>query len=232
MITLYRLDTPGAYRIVWLLEELQLLYQIATPAESIQHTLVTACAQPSLQDGDCVVVGNAAMTEYLLSRYDRKGLKPPFASSAYQNYQQWMGVLETVLLPLLQQWSAAEKLANSRVPFFARSILKKTTQNVLSNPLLENIMAVLRQVEENLGQDRWICDSYFSAADIQLTYALEFASARGLIPQGDFPHCHDFLKTVLERPSYQLAQDKMTSIPVTKSVTDEGHDVEHAEEHA
>ncbi|NOL48856.1 glutathione S-transferase family protein [Pelistega europaea] len=232
MITLYRLDTPGAYRVVWLLEELRLLYQIATPAESMQCALSESCAQPTIKDGEITIVGNAAITEYLLNKYDRQGLRPPSASEAYLRYQQWIGITEAILLPLLQQWSDAERLSNARVPFFARSILKKTTQNVLSHPIAESITTLLQQVEAELAQNRWICDSYFSAADIQLTYAIEIASSRGLINQEAFPHCYEFLATVLERPTYQSALDKLASIPVAPTYTGSHYEGDIPEEHA
>lgn len=218
MITLYRLDTPDACRIVWLLEELQLAYQIASPTEPIQHTLSEICTQPSLKEGDHVIVGNTAITEYLLNKYDRKGLRPPMTSDAYSRYQQWIGLIETVLLPLLQCCSYAERVANSRVPFFARSILKKTAQNVLSHSTLKNITPILQHIEENLGQNSWICDSYFSAADIQLTHALEQARLHGILQEVDFPYCFAFLKTISERPSYQIAQDKIMSLPKNSSI--------------
>lgn len=231
MITLHHLDTLGAYRTVWLLEELQLLYQIASHAETAQSPL-SACKHITLVDGDNAIVGNYAIADYLLNKYDRRGLRPPVTSTAFLQYQQWIGIIETALLPLLHQFTSAEKLANSRVPFFARSILKKTVQNSLSNPTLDNILTLLQRAENSLDKNGWICDVYFSAADIQLTYALDIASQRGIIDAQQYPNCMAFLNTVQVRQTYQNAQEKLASIPVdTVSVFEGNDEAESSSEH-
>lgn len=231
MITLYRLDAPGAYRTVWLLEELQLAYQISSQAHQNHH--LTQCPQiiPQicLQDESFHITGSCTIADFVLNKYDRRGLRPPIASTAYIDYQQWVHYIECALLPCIQQWLGAEKLANSRVPFFARSILKKVVNTAVTQPLSESLQQNLLHIEQTLSQSSWLCDNYFSVADIQLSYALELLSSKGFIQATEFPNIFAFLEAVQARPAYKIAQEKVASYQVLPVVEEE---VEQAESEA
>lgn len=213
MITLFRLDAPGAYRTVWLLEELQLAYQIASQHHSIPHP--SQCPQIipqiGLHDENFYITGSCTTADYLLNKYDRKGLRPPIASKAYIDYQQWIHYIECALVPCIQQWLNAERLANSRVPFFARSILKKVVNTSTAQPLAESLKQNLQHIEQTLGQSAWLCDNYFSVADIQLSHALMLLNDKNFIEESEFPNIHAFLKTIQDRPAYKIAQEKVAS---------------------
>lgn len=226
MITLYRLDAPGAYRTVWLLEELQLAYQIASQAHQ-DHPL-TQCPQiipqVCLQDEASHITGSCTIADFILNKYDRRGLRPPIASSAYIEYQQWVHYIECALLPCIQQWLGAEKLANSRVPFFARSILKKVVNTSVAQPLSESLRQNLRHIEQTFSQSSWLCDNYFSVADIQLSYALELLSSKGFIQSSEFPNIFAFLETIQARPAYKIAQEKVSAYQILPSGEEEGEE--------
>lgn len=214
MITLYHLSAAGAYRTVWLLEELQLTYNIASVAlDKVEHPLMTNCTIALNDDGQ-IIMGSYAIAEYLLNKYDRKGLRPPISSVAYIEHQQWINHTESLLIPLVQKWIAGEKLANTRVPFFARSILKK----VINTAVVQNTEDLLKEqcsaIENTLNQHGWICDSYFSLADIQLSYVLETCLAKGLINKDSHPNIYYFIEAIQARPAYKSAQDKLSALPV------------------
>lgn len=219
MITLHHLESSGSHRIIWLLEELDLFYQIerhqfnpetGTADSALQaiHPLATA---PVLVDEKQVIAGAGAIVDYILNKYDRSGLRPPITSCDYSQYQQWMFYSDSQLLPLFQQQARYEKLANTRVPFFARSILKKVVNGVLSGPIANEINQHLNYIEDQLSANGWSSGSQFSAADIQLSFALETAKAKGLIDAQKFPNIDSFLNTIAERPAYKTAQEKAGS---------------------
>lgn len=220
MITLYHLTAPGAYRTIWLLEELQLAYEVAPfTLDKTDHPLTSTCII-SLKEANQVIVGSASIAEYLLNKYDRKGLRPPISSETYINHQQWINHTESSLIPLIQKWISGEKLANTRVPFFARSILKK----VINTAVVQNTEDLLKQqcsaIENTLSQHGWICDSYFSLADIQLSYVLETCLTKGLINKESYPNIYYFIETIQARPAYKIAQDKLSALPSTPVVED------------
>lgn len=214
MITLYHANASGAYRTVWLLEELQLAYDISpSTLDSSTHPLANACIV-TLKDGEQIIVGAVAVAEYLLNNYDRKGLRPPISSVGYTEHQQWLYQTESLFVPLLQKFLAGEKLANTRVPFFARSILKK----VINTAVIQTVATTLREqcttIENTLGQHGWICDSYFSLADIQLSYVLETLLNKGLVSKDSHPNIYYFIEAIQARPAYKTAQDKISAIPI------------------
>lgn len=213
MITLYHVNAPGAYRTVWLLEELQLAYDISPlTLDSSAHPLASACIV-TLKDGERIIVGTVAVAEYLLNNYDRKGLRPPINSPSYTEHQQWLYQTEGLLVPLLQKLLAGEKLANTRVPFFARSILKKVINTAVIQTAETTLQEQCTAIENTLGQHGWICDSYFSLADIQLSYVLETALNKGLISKESHPNIYYFIEATQARPTYKTAQDKISAIP-------------------
>lgn len=215
MITLHHLESSGSHRTIWLLEELELCYQIehiqvgasATDGET-QETVHPLAKAPVLVDDKQIVAGSGAITDYLLNKYDRKGLRPPITCSDYITYQQWMFYSDCQLLPLFQQQARYEKLGNTRVPFFARSILKKVVNGVLNGSIASEINLHLNYIEEQLATHGWSSGSQFSAADIQLSFALETAKSKSLIDSSRFPNIDSFLKTIAERPAYIIAQEK------------------------
>ncbi|ETD67426.1 hypothetical protein V757_11400 [Pelistega indica] len=221
MITIHRLEAPGAYRTVWLLEELQLTYQIGHVSQDNPNANLFSRSQVALTDGSETIVGAYAIADYLLSRYDRMGLRPPMASAQYTLYQQWINHIEADLIPLFNLYTQSEKLANSRVPFFARSILKKAVTTALSNPSAADIEQSLQHIERNLNEHGWTCGSYFTAADIQLSYVLEQAKAKGMINETSFPNIYYFLEAINNRPAYKTTKEKIgnTSSEVIQSDT-------------
>ena len=219
MITLHHLESSGSHRIIWLLEELELSYQIERHQVNPETGAVDSALQaihplakaPVLVDEKQVIAGCGAIVDYVLNKYDRSGLRPPITSSDYNQYQQWMYYSDSQLLPLFQQQARYEKLANTRVPFFARSILKKVVNGVLSGPIASEIEQHLNFIEDQLSANGWSSGSQFSAADIQLSFALETAKSKGLIDASHFPNLDSFLNSISERPAYQIALEKAGS---------------------
>lgn len=232
MLTLFHLPSTGSFRSIWLACELGLTFKInrredsKDPADNDTHPLSKA---PMLLDGNISIATHGAAREYLLSSYDRSGMRPPMAHPDYIQYLQWVHYLEGTLLPLVDQQRIINKLGQSRVPFFARSIMKKTVLNYAANNIEPEINRQLNYINESLGESGWTCGTQFCAADIDLAYILLGLQSEGKL-QASHKNIEMFLSTVKERPTYQLAEEKATITAATLSYEKDTIDAEASQE--
>jgi len=215
MITLHHLEASRSFRIIWLLEELELSYQIerherhpeTMRAQSSLKTVHPLGKAPVLHDNGFTLIESGAIIEYLLNRYDNRGLRPPICSEDYLRYSQWMHFAEGSLMPPGLLTLVLNKMANARVPFFARSIVKKTVNATLDGFVMPDLNVKLDFLDTELGTTGWFCGSHFSAADIQMGFALQVLHGRGLV--GDhLSNIKAFLEAIRLRPAYQRAKEK------------------------
>ncbi|MDJ0846816.1 MAG: glutathione S-transferase [Myxococcota bacterium] len=200
MITVHHLNASRSTRIVWLLEELGLEYEIELherdPAtqrapESLRkvHPLGKS---PVVQDGDLVLVESGAIVEYLCRCRARGRLVPPESSPDFARYLQWMHFAEgSAVLPLLLD------LLLGMVPAAAESFLAGYVE--------DEIEKVLGYMDDELAGRPWFSGEAFSAADLMMTFVVEFASMRGKL-EGR-ANLHAFLERVHARPAYQRAAE-------------------------
>ncbi len=232
MLTIFHLPSTGSFRSIWLACELGLTFKInrredsKNPADNDTHPLSKA---PMLLDGSISIATHGAAREYLLSSYDRSGMRPPMAHPDYIQYLQWVHYLEGTLLPLVDQQRIINKLGQSRVPFFARSIMKKTVLNYTANNIEPEINRQLNYINESLGESGWTCGGQFCAADIDLAYILLGLQSEGKL-QSSHKNIEMFLNTIKERPTYQLAEEKATITAATLSYEKEAAEPEGNQE--
>ncbi len=215
MITLHHLEASRSFRIIWLLEELELSYQIerherhpetmrAQDSLKAVHPLGKA---PILIDNGFTLIESGAIIDYLLNRYDNRGLRPPVCSEDYLRFSQWMHFAEGSLMPPALLTLVLNKMANARVPFFARSIVKKTVNGTLDSFVMPDLNIKLDFIDTELGNTGWFCGSHFSAADIQMGFALQVLHGRGLV--GDnLSNIKAFLESIRLRPAFLRAKEK------------------------
>ncbi|NLY65009.1 MAG: glutathione S-transferase [Alcaligenaceae bacterium] len=237
MITVHHLESSRSYRIIWLLEELGLSYQIthhrkngdnARPEPSLQdiHPLGMA---PVLKDKGLTLLESGAITEYLLNHYDRTCLRPPVASADFNQYTFWMHFAEGSLMPELSKHQAFLKTGTTRVPFFARSILKKVVTGVIGASITPKIEVMLNYIDTELSKNGWFCGSQFTAADIQMSFPLELAEAHGLIGS-NMSNITSFLAAIRERAAYKIAQEKTGAVTLTLPMTEPSDEKEADEQ--
>ena len=215
MITLHHLEASRSFRIIWLLEELELSYQIerherhpeTMRAQSSLKAVHPLGKAPVLCDNGFTLIESGAIIEYLLNRYDNRGLRPPISSEDYLRYSQWMHFAEGSLMPPALLTLVLNKMANARVPFFARSIVKKTVNGTLEGFVMPDLNVKLDFLDTELGNTGWFCGSHFSAADIQMGFALQVLHGRGLIGE-NLANIKAFLEAIRLRPAYQRAKEK------------------------
>lgn len=215
MITVHHLNNSRSQRILWLLEELGLDYEIkkyqrdpksmlAPPELRAVHPLGKA---PVITDGDVTVAESGAVVEYLVERYGKGRLVPPAGTPDKRRYTYFLHFAEgTVMAPLLMKL-VFDQVETSPMPFFARPIARSISQKVKGSYIMPQIRQHLDFMEVELGKSAWFAGDEFTAADIQLSFALEASAARGGLG-ANYPKLSAFLDRIHARPAYQRALER------------------------
>jgi len=217
MITLHHLEQSRSQRVLWLLEELDLPYEViqyqrdpvtlAAPESLFRiHPLGKA---PILSDDELVIAESGAIIEYLIERYDLDGRFRPTAGQALLDYRYWLHFAEGSLMPLLVMKLVFTKITTSPMPFFAKPIAKSISQKLQSNFLTPRLTPQLAFIEKTLAKRTWFTGDRISGADIQMSFPLIAASAR--LNLSAYPNIDRFIKQVEAMPHYQKAIKRVTT---------------------
>ncbi len=212
MITVHHLNNSRSQRVLWLLEELGLEYQI----KNYQRDAKTMLAPPELRavhplgkspvitDGALTLAESGAIVEYLIDTHGAGRLRPPAGKPARLAYTYWMHYAEgSAMSPLLMKL-VFNRIQKAQMPFFAKPIAKAIARNALTSFVEPNIKTHLDYMEKELGTSGWFAGDEFSGADIQMSFPLEAAAARGGL-NASRPRLMDFLARIHARAAYQKA---------------------------
>ena len=215
MIKVHHLNNSRSQRILWLLEELDLPYEVVryerdsktmlAPPELFKiHPLGKS---PVITDGDVTVAESGAIMEYLLETYGNGRLKPAAGTPAARAFTYWMHFAEgSAMMPLLLTL-IFNKIKTSPMPFFVKPIAKAIADKVLGDFVNPNLTRQLAFMEQTLAEHKWFAGEEFSAADIQMSFPLEAAASRGGL-DSNFPKMSAFLRNIHARPAYKRALEK------------------------
>ena len=212
MITVHHLNNSRSQRILWLLEELGLEYEIkkyqrdpktmlAPPELKAVHPLGKS---PVITDGDTVVAESGAIVEYLVERYGNGRLAPAAGTPDKLKYTYFLHFAEgSAMSPLLMKL-VFDRVENGPMPFFVKPIARAIARKVKEGFINPNIQAQLDYLESELAARPWFAGQEFSAADIQMSFPLEAATARGGLG-AQYPNLFAFVQRIHARPAYQRA---------------------------
>jgi glutathione S-transferase len=215
MIVVHHLNNSRSQRILWLLEELGLDYEIrkyqrdpttmlAPPELKAVHPLGKS---PVITDGDTVVAESGAIIEYLVGRYGDGRLAPPAGTPERLRYTHFLHYAEGSAMPPLVMKLVFDRIESGPMPFFVRPVARAIAQKVKRTFILPQIGQHLAYLEGELGKGTWFAGEALSGADIQLSFALEAAAARGGLDQA-YPRLAAFLERIHTRPAYQRALER------------------------
>ena len=215
MITVHHLDNSRSQRVLWLLEELAVPYDIKHYKRDASTMLAPESLRqvhalgksPVITDAAATVAESGAIIEYLVERYGQGALAPAAGTPERLRYTYWLHFAEgSAMSPLLMKL-VFDKVASSPMPFFVKPIAKAISAKVLSSFVTPNIERQLDFMEAELGRSEWFAGTAFSAADIQMSFPLEAAAQRaGLDPRR--PRLMDYLKRIHARPAYKAALER------------------------
>ncbi|MEO9653783.1 glutathione S-transferase [Marinomonas sp.] len=215
MITVHHLENSRSQRVVWLLEELSLQYEVvqyerdpqsASAPESLKaiHPLGKS---PILCDGDLVVAESGAIIEYLLDTYDPDFQLRPFAGQALLDYRYWLHFAEGSLMPLLVMKLVLMKVPENPMPFFIKPIAKMLMTKIQENFILPRLAPQLSYIEARLQQHKWLAGDAFSAADIQMSFPLIASKSR--VDLSAYPYILNYIKALEAQPGFINAVKKV-----------------------
>ncbi len=211
MLKLHHLDRSRSQRVLWLLEELQLPYELVRYSRDPKTLLAPAALRdvhplgksPVLEDGDRVIAESGAILEYLVERFDHEGAFAPRDEEERLRYRYWMHYAEGSAMPPLLMTLVFTRLKQAPMPFFVRPIARRVADGALRGYIAPQVRLHMDYVERELARSTWLCGTRITAADIQMSFPLEAATARGGA-QGR-PNIEAFLERIRARPAYQRA---------------------------
>jgi len=202
LLTLYHLRNSRSDRILWLLEELALDYEIVrydrdptfrAPAEMREiHELGKS---PILRDGDLVIAESGAIVDYLVTRHGHGRLAPRHADPAWARYVFWLHFSEGSLMP----WLTMDLLVTS-------GMVPGVDPGPLGPMLQQELARYLHWIDTDMEGRAFAAGDDFSAADVMLAYALEFAKGRNHL--ADTKHLLPYLERMMARDAYRRAKGK------------------------
>ena len=212
MITVHHLNNSRSQRVLWLLEELGLEYEV----RRYERDPVTMLAPPELRavhplgkspvitEGDLVLAESGAIVEYLVETHGKGRLVPAPGTPQRLRYRYWLHYAEGSAMPPLLLKLVFDRIAKAKMPFFAKPVARAIAARAKDSFIQPQIDQHLDYMEGELGRSRWFAGDEFSAADVQISFPLEAAAARAGL-DGSRPRLMDFLARIHARPAYQRA---------------------------
>jgi len=215
MIVVHHLNASRSQRILWLLEELEVPYEVKRYERDAQTMLAPASLRavhplgksPVITDGDQTIAESGAIIEYLAGRYGGGRLVPPAGTPEHQRYVYWMHYAEGSAMPQLLLKLVFDRIETAPMPFFVKPIARQIAGRAKSSFIEPQIKLHLGYMEQELGKTTWFAGNEFTAADVQMSFPLEAATARGGLDPS-LPKLTAFLERIHVRPAYQRALQK------------------------
>jgi len=221
MLTVHHLETSRSQRILWLLEELGVPYELkvyrrdaatrlAPPELKAIHPLGKS---PVVTDDGEVVAESGAIIEYLVEKYGarRQGelahLEPPRGTPEYRQCRYWMHYAEGSLMNWLVMKLVFVTIPKRPMPFFAKPIARAISEKVQAQLVDPNVKAALAFIEGHLARHRWFAGEHMTMADFQMSFAVEALLSRAT-DAAACPHLHAYQARMRARPAYQRAEAK------------------------
>lgn len=198
MITVHHLNKSRSKRVLWLLEELQMPYELVkherdqitnlAPASLKEvHPLAKA---PIIVDGDLTLCESGAVVEYILNQDVLNRLRPDHKSADYYQYLEWLHFAEgSLALPVI-----AKIMMNME---------ERVGDQSMDHYIGKEIALDFSYIESTLSKQAYFSGQQFGGADIMMTITLEIAASIGLLE--DKVNTLSYLEKVQQRPAYQKA---------------------------
>lgn len=215
MIVVHHLNNSRSQRVLWLLEELDLEYEVIRYERDPETMLAPAALQkihplgkaPILTDGELTLAESGAILEYLVDRYGSDRLAPARGTPEQLLYTYFLHYAEGSVMPPLLLKLVFGRVASGPMPFFARPIARAIARRAQSSFIEPQIARHLDYLEDELSARKWFAGDEFSAADIQMSFPLEAAASRGGL-NASRPRLMAFLERIHSRPAYQWALER------------------------
>ena len=201
MLTVHHLNRSRSKRVLWLLAELKMPYDLIEHQRDSQTRLAPESLKaihplgkaPIIVDGDITLCESGAVMEYLLDKVVDHALRPARGSAEYYQYLEWLHFAEGSLgLPVISALMMSMEQRDGTKP--------------MDGYIGKEIAIDFAYIDQTLSKRAFFAGNNFTAADIMMTVILEMADNLGLLV--DKTHIHSYLDEMKKRQAYQLAASK------------------------
>ena len=221
MLTVHHLETSRSQRILWLLEELGVPYELKRYARDPRTRLAPPELKkihplgksPVIEDGGEVIAESGAFIEYLAERHggqaagDLAHLLPAPGTPEHRQCRFFMHYAEGSLMNWLVMKLVFQTLPRQPMPFFARPIARAVCQGAQDKLVNPNLATAAAFLEQHLGEHTWFAGEHLTIADFQMSFAVEALLSRteGGAP---LPNLLALQQRMHARPAWQRALAK------------------------
>ncbi|HYD75804.1 glutathione S-transferase [Ramlibacter sp.] len=220
MIVVHHLETSRSQRVLWLLEELGVPYEIKTwrrdPRTRLAPPELKAIhpmgKSPVVCDGDVVIAESAAILEYLAYAHGAQAagdlsLQPSPGTTEWLAVRYWMHFAEGSLMNWLVMKLVFMSIPTQPMPFFVRPIARRLCGQVQQKLVDPNVANAVQMIDAHLAGTPWFAGDRLTLADFQMSFAVEAALSRS--PEARrLPHLQAYHERMRARPAYQRALAK------------------------
>jgi len=213
MIVVHHLNNSRSQRVLWLLEELGVPYEV----KHYQRDAKTMLAPPELRavhplgkspivvDGDKTIAETGTIIEYLVETYGQGRLVPPAGTPERLRWSYWLHYAEgSAMAPLLLKLVFTALPA--RAPGLMKGLVKSIANRAQSGFIDPQLKLHIDYWEAELTRNPWFAGGDFTAADIAMSFPLEAGAARA--GASTRPHVKAFLERIHARPAYKRALER------------------------
>ena len=213
MLTVHHLNNSRSQRVLWLLEELGVPYELI----KYERDPETSLAPPELQaihplgkspvvtDDKDTIAESGAIIEYLVDQYGDGKLVPSRGSQDYLRCRYYMHYAEGSLMPLLLLKLIFGRVKTAKVPFFIKPITKKIANQVEGTFVDPNLARHVKFLDGELAKTKWFAGNDLTMADIQMIYPMEALATR----YPDVPaSIKDWVERAQSRPAFKRAEER------------------------
>jgi glutathione S-transferase len=215
MVVVHHLNNSRSQRVLWLLEELGVPYDVkryerdaksmlAPPSLLAIHPLGKS---PVIVDGGVTVAESGAIVEYLVDQYGGGRLIPPVGTPQRLRYTYWLHYAEgSAMTPLLFKL-VFDRIAANPAPWPVSAIARRIAGTVTHAFIAPNLKRQLDFMEAELNSHSWFAGEQFTAADVQMSFPVEIAGPRAGL-DASRPKLMAFLDRIRARDAYKRALDR------------------------
>ena len=214
MIKVHHLNDSRSQRILWLLEELGLPYEVVRYERDARTRLAPATLRaihplgksPVIQDGGVTVAETGAIVDYLLDVYGEGRLRPAAGTEDARRFTYWLHYAEgSAMPPLLLKLVFG--LLPRRAPGLMRPLVKQISDKAIAGFVDPQLRDHVGFWEAELARSEWFAGDQFTAADIMMSFPVEAGADRAFDP-ADRPRLRAFLSRIHARPAYRRALER------------------------
>ena len=214
MLTVHHLNNSRSQRLLWLLEELDVPYEIVryqrqpdmrAPVEL--RAIHPLGKSPVITDNGNTIAESGAIIEYIIDTYGNGRLIPPPKTPERLRYTYWLHYAEGSAMPPLLLKLIFTQIPKAPMPALVRPFVRRIADGVRTTFVEPQIKLHLDYIEGELSKSTWFAGDEFTAADIQMSFPVEGAASRGGL-DASRPKLWAFLQRIHARPAYTRALER------------------------